>query len=137
VSGLEAHTSELIGEPGEVLFHYTTLDTAVRYILPDTQLRMSPFSSMRDPREYQRWRPAAGGYMGDDARLELDDHVGEIEDTVNALKDRFKLLALTMDDPHDATVYGRGFARSRLWEAYGDRGRGVCLVFEKGPLSTA
>ncbi len=53
---------------------------------------------------------------------------------LNSLKDEFKLLSMTMDDPaEDLGEYGRGYARSRLWEAYADRGRGgVCLVFDKG-----
>ena len=131
----EEEVAALIGDPGSVLFHYTTLDAAVRHILPSGELRMSPFSTMRDPREYQRWRPTAAGYIPDDQDLSAwDRHAAQLDDRLNELKDRFKLLALTMDDLEDPTVYGRGFARSRLWEAYGDRGRGVCLVFDREVL---
>jgi hypothetical protein len=126
--------SALIGEPGTVLFHYTSLDTAVRHILPTGLLRMNPFSEMRDPREYQRWRPIAAGYVPDADQKAWNEHSAQLEDRLNELKDRFKLLALTMDDPSDPSVYGRGFARSRLWESYGDRGKGVCLVFDKPML---
>jgi hypothetical protein len=37
--------------PGSRLYHYTRLSTAIEAILPDWQLRLSPFSQMRDPRE--------------------------------------------------------------------------------------
>src|SRR4051812_18455487 len=121
----EEQIAALVGAPGGVLFHYTSLDTAVRHILATGQIRMNPFSRMRDPREYQRWLPTGAGYGLDPT--DFDRHMAEGTGRLNELKDRFKLLAMTMDDPEDPTVYGRGFARSRLWETYGDRGRGVCL----------
>jgi hypothetical protein len=103
----------LIGKPGEVLFHYTSLDTAVRYILPTGELRMSPFSTMRDPRKYQRWRPTAAGRVADDQDArEWDRYTVEMDDRLNELKDRFELLALTMDDLEDQTVYGRAGLRT-------------------------
>ena len=51
---------------------------------------------------------------------------------LNLLRDEFKLLSLTLDgeDPAEGT-YGRGFARSRLWELYAGGGSGVCLVLRK------
>ena len=132
----EEHITELIGSHGDVVFHYTTLDRAVRHILPTGQLRMSPFSSMRDPREYQRWYPTQTGWVVYPVVMEewRRGDPEQVDAPVNELKNRFKLLSLTMDDPRDATAYGRGFARSRLWEAYGDEGRGVCLVFDKAAL---
>jgi len=49
------------------------------------------------------------------------------------LKNQFKLLSFTQDDPDAVTPgeYGRGYVRSRLWELYADVGRGVCLVLHK------
>jgi Protein of unknown function (DUF2971) len=51
---------------------------------------------------------------------------------LNLLRDEFKLLALTLDGEDAAEgTYGRGFARSRLWELYAGGGSGVCLVLRK------
>jgi hypothetical protein len=41
--------------PGEWLYHYTSLETALVHILPNLTLRLNPFSEMRDPREYTKW----------------------------------------------------------------------------------
>ena len=45
----------IVGAPGECLFHYTKLSTAIELILPTWRLKMNPFSKMRDPRESKQW----------------------------------------------------------------------------------
>jgi len=116
--------------PGEWLYHYTTLTTALVFVLPSLMLRFSPFSEMRDPREFKRWWTSAVGYADNmeawtRAALEADEHA-------NALRDQFKLLSLTADEENSATdIFERGFARSRLWELYADRARGICLVLNR------
>jgi Protein of unknown function (DUF2971) len=127
-------SQELIQEirqtPGEWLYHYTTMETALVHILPTQELRLSPFSRMRDPREYKKWLPdALGFYEGADALL---PHYETAAERANRLRDEFKLLSFTLDgeDPVEGD-YGRGFARSRLWDAYAARNSGVCLVLRK------
>jgi hypothetical protein len=117
---------------GDWLFHYTTLETAVVYILPTLKVRLNPFSSMRDPREYTRWSVPVAGFTGDASDVDVDQAWAAADARLNALKDEFKLLSMTMDDPaNEEGEYGRGYARSRLWEAYAGRGGGVCLTFDK------
>jgi hypothetical protein len=128
-------SQELINEiretPGEWLYHYTTLETALVYILPTRQLRLSPFSKMRDPREAKEWFPAAVGY-GDVPEDVLLQGIAASSAQANLLRDEFKLLSLTTDrDDNAEGKYGRGFAKSRLWETYANRGTGVCLVLRK------
>jgi hypothetical protein len=58
-------------EAGSYFFHYTTREAAFEYILPERQLRLSPYARMRDPLKAQApWlgeglavpaRPAGGG----------------------------------------------------------------------------
>jgi hypothetical protein len=52
---------EIRDGPGDWLYHYTTLEAALVHILPQRQLCLSPFSKMRDPREYKQWFPGAAG----------------------------------------------------------------------------
>jgi hypothetical protein len=116
--------------PGEWLYHYTTLTTGLVFVLPSLMLRLSPFSEMRDPREFKRWWTSAVGYADNmeawtRAAVEADEHA-------NALRDQFKLLSLATDAKNStADIFERGFARSRLWELYADRGRGICLVLNR------
>jgi hypothetical protein len=100
--------------------------------MPTLTVRLSPFSEMRDAREYTRWAVPAAGFTGDAADVDVDQAWAAASSRLNSLKDEFKLLSMTMDDPaEDEGEYGRGYARSHLWEAYADRGRGVCFVFDK------
>lgn len=124
----------LLGEHGEGLFHYTRLETAIEKILPTLTLRMNPFSRMRDPRESKAWAVSATGFVGDLTGDELDGAWARGQHRMNEAKDRFKLLALTMDDPETPDPYGRGWARARLWDRYADGGRGVCLAFDRADL---
>jgi Protein of unknown function (DUF2971) len=117
--------------PGEWLYHYTTLETALVYVLSTWRLRLSPFSAMRDPREYTDWAVPAAGFTGDAPQVSVEQAWAAANERLNRLKREFKLLSLTMDDPADETEYGRGYARSRLWQEYAGRGRGVCLTFHK------
>jgi hypothetical protein len=54
------------GEHGEFFFHHTTADTAFRHILPTGELRLSPYSQMRDPLEAKAWHMGASGFVPDD-----------------------------------------------------------------------
>jgi hypothetical protein len=131
IDSSQAVIDEIRKTPGEWLYHYTTLETALVHILPTRQLRLSPFSRMRDPREYKQWFPGAVGF-GDyniDALMPVYE---ESDRRFNLLRDEFNLLSLTLDGAdQEEDVYGRGFARSRLWELYAGRNSGVCLVLRK------
>jgi hypothetical protein len=126
----QAIIDEIRRTPGEWLYHYTTLATALVFVLPSLTLRLSPFSAMRDPREFKRWWTSAVGFAEDmDAWTRA---VARADDQANVLRDQFKLVSLTTDTEQSATdIFERGFARSRLWELYADQGRGVCLVLRR------
>lgn len=118
----QATIGQIRRTPGAWLYHYTTLETALVYVLSTLKLRLGPFSDMRDPREYKRWWMSAVGY-GDDMEA-FSKQYGEAEERVNALRQQFKLVAFTTDAADSESEYDRGFARSRLWGEYaggGDR----------------
>jgi len=128
----QAKIHEIREKPNEWLYHYTTLEAALLHVLPRRELRLSPFSRMRDPREYKQWFPDAAGFIGEVTDTELGRAIHEASERLNLLRDEFKLLSLTQDSPDPGEgVYGRGFARSRLWELYAGRSSGVCLVLGK------
>jgi hypothetical protein len=126
-----AAIKEVRDAPGQWLYHYTSLETALAHILPTRLLRLGPFSEMRDPREYKEWWPSAVGF-GEFDKEEFQRGYAESSARLNLLRAEFKLLSTTLDsDRPDEGVFGRGFARSRLWEAYAGRGSGICLVLRK------
>jgi Protein of unknown function (DUF2971) len=126
-----AAIKEVRDMPGRWLYHYTTLETALVHILPTLRLRLGPFSEMRDPREYKDWWPSASGF-GDFDKKEFERGYAASSARLNLLHAEFKLLSTTVDSDHaDEGIFGRGFARSRLWNAYAGEGTGVCLILRK------
>jgi hypothetical protein len=125
---------EWVGPPGTCLYHYTKLSVALECIVRTQELKLSPFSLMRAPRESADWSISASGY-GE----ELDDVHGWVEFNrkVNKLKSYFKVLSLNRDDVDapDATIaLAQGYAHPRLWEHYAENHRGVCLAFDAKTL---
>jgi hypothetical protein len=119
---------------GDWLFHYTRLETALEYILPKLTMRLSPFSRMRDPREYSDWSVPTAGFIDGVSDADMARAWTEVSTRLNSLKDRFKLLSFTQDEADQDILdgqWGRGYCRSRLWELYANGGRGLCLVFHK------
>ena len=126
----------MIDPPGEFLFHYTSPVAAIDDILPEGGFRLSPFSSMRDPRESGTLNLSAAyaGELVNDFEL-----YRELNDRFQDLRMRSQLMSLTRDAIEDGVddVFKRGFSRPRLWEQCGDCFRGVCLCFDRAALIDA
>lgn len=126
-----------IHEPGGWLGHYTTAATAFEHILPSGQLRLSPYSLMRDPAENKDLIPSTA-FAGD--RPTATEDWGATVFAINEYRDRVRLLSLTadvvgMDSRHKR--FGSCWARPRMWEHYAEAHRGVCLVFDQAALVSA
>lgn len=124
------HVKVVADTPGEWLFHYTGIDKA-KLILDELRMKLSPFTTMRDPREFKAWAPPAVGFTGNATDEDVERAWAEASARLDAVRRRFKLLSLTQDDLTIPGTYGRGYARSRLWEQYAQVGQGVCLAFAK------
>lgn len=92
---------------GEHLFHFTTFTSAIK-IVSSNVLLFGDFKSMNDISE---------------SRREVFD------DTVIPELSRYKSLSFTLDKRCK-----RGFEIDSLWGYYAEKGKGVCLVFNKQKL---
>jgi Protein of unknown function (DUF2971) len=127
-------------EVGEYFFHYTSRDAAFEHILPERRLRLSPYARMRDPLEAKA--PNFGAAMTvppNEVEVDEMNHVWfEARELVGRKRAEAKLLSLTIDatdyKPQDE-MFGRGYARARMWEQYAEKHQGVCLVFERAGLT--
>jgi len=97
---------------GNHLFHYTTLDSAIKIILSNT-LRFGKFENMNDIAEVKR---------------ELYDEAGS--EYLEQIVSQYRAISLTID----SGTNDRGFAIDALWGYYADKGNGVCLVFDRKKL---
>jgi hypothetical protein len=129
-----------LGKPCDYFYHYTTREAAFEHILHDRTLRLSPAHRMRDPLESNpAFLPAEYG-MTDDSQTDYDRQAVAMEAGIRLqqLRQCSKVLSMTIDadDYHDdAEVFGRGYARARMWEQYAESHQGVCLMFRRNALN--
>jgi Protein of unknown function (DUF2971) len=121
---------------GRYFFHYTRLSSAIEGILPKLRLRFSRFSSMRDPRETQ-WAFATVFTGFEDEDSEPDRLSATLWGTLEHAREDVRILSLTEDDNASNDIFGRGFARPRLWEQYAGNHVGSCLCLERSALEAA
>lgn len=99
------------------LYHYTSIETLLLYILPEKRLRFSLIKTTNDPEESY-----------DKNVFEGDAHPALRIELSLILKDQARILSLTQDD-----VY-KGYEKPRMWAQYSNHHRGVCLIFNKEKL---
>lgn len=103
---------------GKLLFHYTSLNSAVA-ILSTRSLLFGQICKLNDMNE--SWRPIQCTHWEDDT-IELCDK--ELSSYVQ--------ISLTCEDNPEATNPKRGFDIATMWGHYAEGGNGVCIVLNKG-----
>lgn len=96
---------------GNHIFHYTNLDAAIKIILSNS-IRFGSFANMNDIAE---------------SNMELLDNIDS--NTFRSIAYSYRSISFTADANPD-----RGFAIDCMWGYYSEKGRGVCLVFDKTKL---
>lgn len=128
-------------DPARLLCHYTTADTAFRYILRERTLRMNTYKRMRDPFENRSPFLAVPG-LNPESRFEQYER-GRIQSLLGGARGRKRLLSLTEGDERRDGESERDlpfrcpWGRARMWEQYADDHAGVCLVFDRDSLLTS
>lgn len=122
------------------VYHYTKSTTARDFILKDQSLRLGRFALTNDPKEAKDWEFSALTHQNRDL-----SSLGNPELSLwfsAALKQNARLACFSLDAPtltgeHVQDILKRGFSRPRMWDQYGDKHRGVCLVFDRAKLLDA
>ena len=121
------------------LYHYTSMDTAINYILINKTLRFNPLANVNDPMEsdpnYWAFRNSENSSQKNTIRDRLFDH----------FKNRTKVVCFSRDDQGDwgspefspSDFCARGHSKPRMWATYGDSHQGVCLIFDRELLRKA
>jgi Protein of unknown function (DUF2971) len=129
---------ELFESRDKHVFHYTKLDTALRYILATGRLRFGPYARTNDPRESKDWEFT---WIEEDG-TSISDFAGthaRLRDRANAVGKRLcRLLCVTQDQPDQNQTgphFSRGYCHPRMWAQYAEGHTGVCLVLEKTALN--
>lgn len=114
-----------------LVYHYTTRETALEKILPSGEIMLNVLEKTNDPREYLNWSVTVVG--GSDDMKPFWQTCALVNKN---RKHKTKVFCLTLDDlePKRFGLLRRGFARSRMWAQYGEKHKGMCLVFDKSAL---
>jgi len=122
-----------VKDSDQYIYHYTSAETAEKFILANGTLRFGSFRFTNDPRESKDWEFSLSSSQHD-----LGDYDCESvsRDVSAALKDQAYLACfvrdkenLTGDCIRDSPK--RGCSRPRMWAQYGGNHKGVCIVFDK------
>jgi hypothetical protein len=119
--------------PAGLLAHYTRAEIALNNILPSGTLRMSPYRYMNDPVQNKDL-----GFMGFDFQrhgIDRPEHrMRVLQERVESTRDDVRLVSFTRDVTTYTgadIVFGSCFVRPRMWDHYGERHAGICLVFNR------
>jgi hypothetical protein len=108
-------------KPGNRLYHYCKLSTAIEMILPKRELLLNSIIKTNDPREYKDFVFSSIYYPN------LMGNLNDQNKIVNKLlRDDCKAICFSMDYKH---YWGNSY--SRMWAQYGDNHRGICLEIDK------
>lgn len=125
----------------DIVYHYTTTETALNYILKDKKLRLSPRKNSIDPIENKDdwYSYSDGGY--ETSSPNVKDKAYKVKDMFKKrfaktkqvcfcknkiIKDEEKMTSLPIEK--------YGFFKPRMWDNYSDKYNGVCLAFSRKEL---
>lgn len=121
-------------DTSDMIYHYTSVDTLIKYILPQNSLRFSHLSSTNDPEESKYH---ILDYI-DDVSIGPDyfmDNLNKRRDISKGITQNIRLICFSQDDADfyigNGLYSNKGYARPRMWAQYAKNHQGVCLVFNK------
>lgn len=120
------------------LYHYTSAEIALKYIIANRTLQLGRYVGTNDPKESKMWEFD----LGTNGAADLGSYkMAEMSEWLSAaLKGKAKIACFAMDSGelsgnHLKDICRRGFSKPRMWAQYGDNHAGVCLVFDRKKLS--
>ena len=126
----------------QTIYHFTKIQTAYEFILHTNKLRLSDRKTSNDPIENITYRPfIKSSYGYDDSKIANDETAAKANRFILSKIKNSKQLCFCKnnDDPELQrfmvlpTEY-YGFLKPRMWDQYGDKYNGICLVFDKRKL---
>lgn len=120
------------------LYHYTSTETALEYILKTGTLLFNSFSRVNDPRESKYWDIST--LIRADINFEPEQYDALSSEISQILKSSAKLVCFSQDKPESQNAWQprallqRGFAKPSMWHHYANGHNGVCLMFSREKL---
>ena len=109
------------------IYHYTTLEKALEFILPKKQLRTNSLHHMNDPKENQLWTFGGGGVGIEGMYPEIyspESHIDLQYKLGDEIKSSCQILCFVNDHSN------HGVLNEIMWAHYANNHRGVCLEID-------
>ncbi|MBQ4801072.1 DUF2971 domain-containing protein [Pseudoalteromonas sp. MMG006] len=116
------------------LYHYTSLETVCTHILQKKQLLLNSFGKANDPQDAKDW--FLSPFTNAQDKYDLNQ-------VLKASMEMNKIIRMTCFSQGKAVfepnkpildINKCGFCNPQMWHYYGDKNKGVCLVFDKRKL---
>jgi len=125
-------------ESNKYLYHYTTVETAISYIIKSQTIKIGRYIKTNDPKEAKNWQ----FFIGTNENRDLGSYnMEELSKKVTyELKNKTNVVCFSKDNAelsgnHMEDIFKRGFCKPRMWAQYGGNHTGVCLIFNKQKLN--
>jgi len=127
-----------ISDSNEWVYHYTSRETALEFILSTGKIRLNLFKYLNDPRESKDWSFSMS--TTSDTEDEITNCFKEIQERgTHYVKSHCKVLCMVKDDPRAIIdgldhMFHRGYSKPRMWAQYANNHTGVCFIFNRAKL---
>lgn len=113
------------------IYHYTSIETLVKYILPTNTIKFGKYEDMNDPWEYNLKLVD----LGDIDNYGFDYNTYRLVESTfdNFVRKHIHIFCTTKNYIFDDIPIW-GYNHPRMWAQYGRNHRGVCLAFNKEKL---
>lgn len=134
------HIPEIFNS-NDILYHYCDIDTAIKYILFEEKLRLSPRKKSIDPVENSSGWFSYGSHGYTYRDYASEDEKAQAANIIRKKVNNIKQLSFCMNSQEDLSGQSfmlpyehYGFTKPRMWDQYGDKYKGICLAFSKKNL---
>lgn len=104
------------------LYHFTTTEKAIQYILPFCKLKMNSLGKMNDPKENLMHIINSQNYSDEQLKS------GEIVDAL-MISNETKIISFSTDKKRGYDIVN-GYNLQRMWAQYGANHTGICIVID-------
>ncbi|HBW13098.1 MAG TPA: hypothetical protein DEF30_04680 [Proteiniclasticum sp.] len=118
------------------LYHFTSVDTLLNYILKYNRLKFNNLYNMNDPKEASSWPFKFYDEVTDTSYLRINSSIFE---EIDRYVKSYWLIACFKNEPHityetDINEFDRAYFDMRMWDQYGDKHKGICIIFDHEKL---
>jgi len=124
-------------DKGKYVYHYTSMNTALKYIFPSKELRCGSVKNFNDPQEKYVRRLSARIMHDVDKDPYFDYNWDNITNDVSEIiVNLMKIISFAQDGEKTSvdTNSWCGALKPRMWAQYADNNKGVCLILNKEKL---